>query len=95
VAASGPFTAATMGTTWDSTMVVGVWSAAEEMTMKVAEVGVVVEGTDAATRRAERERSIFFRGYRYTLRDQDSTWPAAYESVRRWCIYDMIYRYGF
>ena len=32
---------------------------------------------------AERERSIFFRGYRYTLRDQDTTWPAAYESVRR------------
>ena len=31
----------------------------------------------------ERERSIFFRGYRYTLRDQDTTWPAAYESMRR------------
>ena len=27
----------------------------------------------------ERERSIFFRGYRYTLRDQDTTWPAGYE----------------
>ena len=31
----------------------------------------------------ERERSIFFRGYRYTLQDQDTTWPAAYGSVRR------------
>ena len=29
----------------------------------------------------ERERSIFFRGHRYTLRDQDTTWPAACESV--------------
>ena len=27
--------------------------------------------------------SIFFRGYRYTLRDQDTTWPAACESARR------------
>jgi len=31
----------------------------------------------------ERERSIFLRGYRYTLRDHDTTWPAACESVRR------------
>ena len=31
----------------------------------------------------EREREIFSRGYRYTLQDQDTTWPAAYESVRR------------
>ena len=30
-----------------------------------------------------RERSIFFRGYRYTLQDQDTTWPAACESVCR------------
>ena len=31
----------------------------------------------------ERERSIFRHGYRYTLRDRDTTWPAAYESERR------------
>ena len=29
-------------------------------------------------REREREKSIFCRGYRYTLRDQDTTWPAAY-----------------
>jgi len=28
----------------------------------------------------EREKSILRRGYRYTLRDQDATWPAAYEA---------------
>ena len=31
----------------------------------------------------ERERSLFLRGYRYTLRDQDTTWPAAYETKCR------------
>ena len=32
----------------------------------------------------ERERSsIFFRGYRYTLRDQDTTWLAACGTVHR------------
>ncbi len=34
-------------------------------------------------REIEKEGSIFFRGYRYTLRDQDTTWPAAYVSVCR------------
>ena len=34
-------------------------------------------------REREREGSIFCRAYRYKLRDQDTTWPAAYESVRR------------
>ena len=47
----------------------------------------------------ERERSIFFCGYRYTIQDQDTTWPAAYESMRRGYdmrghIYNMVYRYG-
>ena len=45
-----------------------------------------------------RERSIFFRGYRYTSRDQDTAWPAAYESVRRGygesINYKMDYRCG-
>ena len=40
-------------------------------------------GGDRTTERRERERPIFFRGYNYTLRDQDTTWPAAYKSVRR------------
>lgn len=31
----------------------------------------------------ERERSIFSRGHRYTLRAQDATCLAAYESVRK------------
>ena len=31
----------------------------------------------------EREKSLLFRGYRYALQDQDTTWPAAYDSVRR------------
>ena len=31
----------------------------------------------------ERERSIFCCGYRHMLWDQDTTWPAAYNSVRR------------
>jgi hypothetical protein len=31
----------------------------------------------------EREKSIFFRGYRNALRDQDAAWIAAYESVRK------------
>jgi len=33
--------------------------------------------------REEREGSIFVGGYRYLLRDQDTTWPVAYGSVRR------------
>ena len=33
--------------------------------------------------RRERETSVFFRGYRYALRDQDTTCPAAYEAMRR------------
>jgi hypothetical protein len=37
----------------------------------------------ANDRERERENSIFFRGYRYALRDQDTTWLAAYESMRR------------
>ena len=28
-------------------------------------------------REREREISLFLRGYRYALRDQDTTWPAA------------------
>ena len=35
------------------------------------------------SRHLEREISICFRGYRYALRDQDTTWPEAYESVHR------------
>jgi len=31
----------------------------------------------------QRERSFFCPGYRYVLRDQDTTWPAAYETERR------------
>ena len=31
----------------------------------------------------ERDESIFRRGYRYALRDQDTTWPAACEAERR------------
>ena len=27
--------------------------------------------------------TVICRGYRYTLRDQDTTWLAAYESLRR------------
>ena len=37
------------------------------------------------TAKAERERegSVFFRGYRYALRDQDTTWLAACGTVHR------------
>ena len=31
----------------------------------------------------ERESSLFFCGYTYSLQDQDTTWPAAYEFVHR------------
>ena len=34
-------------------------------------------------REREREKSIFLCGYRYALQDQDTTWPAAYELMRR------------
>ena len=42
-----------------------------------------LEGTASLSKERERENSLLFRGYRYALRDQDTTWPAAYDSVRR------------
>ena len=46
-------------------------------TISIPESHGCVIGRAGTGREGEREISLFLRGYRYALQDQDTTWPAA------------------